>query len=135
MIRSTDSDVLFTALLNYDKLNLEEKQVYIHYSKVGEATKYCSVNKLVKLISEDPSFSLLKARDLPISIFVGLLHFISGCDDLSFLRGFTKRFCFKAFLRYNELICPESPEAVCKIVDGNEMEVLELLVAKLANNM
>ena len=132
IIRSTDTDISFTALLNNEKLDSARKDIYIHYNKLGEATKYCHINDLVKLIAEDPAFSLLRTRDIPIPTFVGLLHFVSGCDDLSFLRGITKNFCFKAFLRYNELICPESDESVSKILDGDHAEVFQLMVRFLS---
>ena len=59
-------------------------------------------------INDDPPFSLVKVTSIPVAKFVGLLYFISRCDNLLFQCDFTKKFCFKTFLCYNELIRPES---------------------------
>ena len=82
VVWSTDTDMTFIALINNQKLDLDKKEVYINYNRNGEATKFCCVNDLVKCIDQDPIFSLLSTRGLSTSIFIGLLHILSGCDNL-----------------------------------------------------
>ena len=61
-----------------------------------------------------------------------MLHFLSGCDDLSFLRGFSKNFCFKVFERYCDKICPEESSKFDKILSGDEDVVCGFVIRFLA---
>ena len=58
---------------------------------------------------------------------------MSGCDDLSFLRGFLKGFCFKTFLRFSDKIVPESSEVADKLFNGNIQDMLFFFVRFLAH--
>ena len=132
VIKSTDTDFMFTALLNYTEICDEKKMVYIHYNTSGQGSMYCNVNTLVDQIAEDPQFCILKTRSLPTPKLLGMLHFLTGCDDLSFLRGFTKNFCFKVFEKYSEKISPEKAVDVEKILAGDESTTLSLMIRFLA---
>ena len=127
IIRSTDVDILFTALLNFDNLSLQLKNVYIHYNSIGQGPKYCFINELVASIENDPHFSLLKAKGVAVPKLVGLLHFVTGCDDLSFLRGFTRNFCFGAFVKLNDLMCDSSEKAE-QIMKGDSTAVFQFVI-------
>ena len=68
----------------------------------------------------DPELAIFETRSIPSSTVLGILHFSSGCDDLSFLCGFSKRFCFRVFERHCNKICPEDAAGVDKILSGDE---------------
>ena len=69
---------------------------------------------------------------LPSPKLVGLLHFVTGCDDLSFLRGFTKNFCFDAFLRYNDKICPTSVQELDELFSQSNNASYQFMVRFLS---
>ena len=96
----------------------EEETIVIHFGKSGQEFVYCWINQLVKLISSSSTYSLLTARNNDVSRIIVVLHFITGCDLLSFLRGFTKGYCFKTFNKHSDIICPESADDTKKIVEG-----------------
>ena len=73
----------------------------------------------------DPKYSLLQVRGIAISKIIGAFHFITGCDDVSFLRGFTKDFCIKIFDRFNDQICAESAEKTELMLSGDHHETNE----------
>ena len=127
VIRSTNTDMLFTVLINYDKLSLDDKHVYIHCNNIGQGQKYCFLNELITSIENDPQFSLLKAKSVQVAKLVGLLHFITGCNDLSFLRGFSKYFCFGAFVHLNDLIC-DSAQKVELVLSRDSTALFKFMV-------
>ena len=118
IIRSTDSDLLAISLLNHDKLDLKNRNIVIHYGNNSVGAMYCYLNKLVESIQNDSKYSLLETRQIPTAKILGALHFITGCDDLSFLRGFTKDFCLKTFIKHCSLICGESPKKCEDFING-----------------
>ena len=128
IIRSTDTDILFIALLNHDQLSLGTRTVYIHYNKNGESPKYCCINDLVKCINQDTSFSLLATRTLSAAKCIGLMHFFSACDDFSLVRGFTKNLCLKAFEKFNSVICPESADTTKHLFSGDETTTIDFMI-------
>ena len=132
VIKSTDTDFMFTALLNYTDICDEDKMVYIHYNTSGQGSMYCNINSLANHITEDPQFSILKTRSVSAPKLLGMLHFLTGCDDLSFLRGFTKNFCFKVFEKYSEKISPGNASDVEKILAGDESTTLVLMIRFLS---
>ena len=126
VIRSTDSDILFNALLNHDKLNLNKRTVLLQYT--GEAiscTEYCVLNDLVDSLTADQRFSLLVTRNMSPAKFVGFLHFLSGSDDISFLNGFSKHYCITNFVKYHTEICPDDLSAYVQLFDGSLEQMFE----------
>jgi len=100
VIRSTDTDMLFIALINHPHLNLDSKTIYINYNKNGEAPKYCSVNHLVKCLDDDTHFSLLSTKDLSAARFIGLLHLLTTQGVTIFLSyAALQRICVSKLLR------------------------------------
>lgn len=95
LVRSTDSDVLFIALLNHDKLG--DKVIDIEYHVLGSAPKYVSCTTLLQLIQQDthPTISLLNTQGKSVAKLFAILHFISGCDYLSYTRGLSKNDVWK----------------------------------------
>ena len=114
IIRSTDTDLLANALINHTQLKLGGRNIVIHFRKTGQEFVYCWINQLVKLISSSSTYSLLTARNNDVSRIIVVLHFITGCDLLSFLRGFTKGYCFKTLNKHSDIICPESADILKK---------------------
>ena len=55
--------------------------------------------------------------------FIGFLHFLSGSDDISFLNGFSKDFCYTKFKAHNDEICPEKYEEYVRLFEGDHNEV------------
>ena len=59
IIRSTDTDLLAAALINHTQLKFGERNIVIHFGKVGQEFVYYWINQLVKLISSSATYSLL----------------------------------------------------------------------------
>ena len=106
-------------MINQQNLDLENRNVVIHYGNSSANFIYCHLIKLVESVTQDPKYSLLQVKGLPISRVLGALHFITGCDDLSYLRGFTKNFCMKTFNRHCETICDGSADECNDMFTGN----------------
>ena len=47
-----------------------------------------------------------------------MLHFVSGCDDISFLRGFKKNVCFQTFVKHSDKLC-ENQEYALQLFCGD----------------
>ena len=114
IIRSTDTYVLAIALINHDKLGMDKRKLNIHYGN-----DYCNVNSLVESIDKDYRYSLLKERNIPVIKMLGTFHFVTGSDDLSNLRGFSKSFCYQIFLQHCDSICGIDPVDCCKFIYGD----------------
>ena len=117
--KSTDSDILFNALLNHNKLSLEKPCVLLHYSTGSLNTQYCSLNILVDSINNDPDYAMIIQRSMSPAKFIGFLQFLSGSDDIFFLNGFLKKYCFSNFVRYNSEICPFDHQEYALFFDGD----------------
>ena len=74
IIRSTDTGILAIAMINQHKLDLENRNVVIHYGNSSVNLIYCHLNKLVESVTQDPKKSLLQVKGLPISRVLGALH-------------------------------------------------------------
>ena len=119
LIRSTDTDILAIAMINHSELYLHQRNVVIHYGNSSADFTHCHLNRLLELSQQDHKLSLLQTRGLPIPRLLGALHFITGCDDLSYLRGFTKNFCMKVYTKCCDLICGESLEGCQSLFTGD----------------
>lgn len=120
LIRSTDTDILAIALLNSTELSLDNRSLVIQYGP----NLYCHLNDLIKLMKESVEFSLLITREIAIEKIIGALHFVTGCDDLSYLRGFSKLFCYKSFVKNCDGICSESSIEANEFVKGRSFPIL-----------
>ena len=107
IIHSSDTDLLAIALINHTQLRLGERKIAIHFGKAGQEFVYCWINQLLKLISSFSTYSLLTTQNIDVSKIIGVMNFITGRDILSFLRGFTKDYCFKTFNKHSDVICLE----------------------------
>ncbi len=125
VIRSTDSDLLAIALLNNKKLELNKRTISIDYG-----TDHCILNLLVQSIFSDCKYSLLVERNIPVVEMVAALHFITGSDDLSYLRGFSKDFCYKQFLQHSDIICGTDAQ-ICKQFLNGDVSATELVFRRL----
>ena len=85
LIRSTDTDILAIAMINHNELHLQNRDVVIHYGNSSADFMYCHLNTLIEFAQQDHKLSLLQTRGLPIPRLLGALHFVTGCDDLSYL--------------------------------------------------
>ena len=65
------------------------------------------------------------------SKFIGFLHFLSGSDDLSFLNGFSKDFCYGKFKEHNTDICPSNKDEYERLFDGELKEVQDFFIKLL----
>ena len=119
IIQSTGTNILWISMVVHNKLNLKSRNVVIHYGKSSADFIYCHLNKLVQLVEQDPQLSLLRTRKFPIPRILGALHFTSGCDDLSYLRGFTKNNCLNVFYKHSDLICGDSNDEIESLFTGN----------------
>ena len=131
IIHITDTDLLAIALINHTQLKLGERNIVIHFRKAGQEFVYCWINQLVKLISSSSTYSLLTTRNIDVSKIIEVMHFIMGCDVLSFLCGFTKDYCFRTFIKNSDVICPESADNAEKIVEGKQPELKMFIIALL----
>ena len=57
-------------------------------------------------------------RIIPSARIIGSLHFVTGCDDLSYLRGFSKDFCMKTFMKHCDKICAETGRECQDFLEG-----------------
>ena len=105
-------------MINHTQLKLGERNIVTHFGKAGQEFVYCWINQLVKLISSSSTYSLLTTRNIEVSKIIGVMHFITGYDVLSFLRGFTKDYRFKMFNKHSD----ESADNAEKIVEGKQPE-------------
>ena len=104
LICSTDSDVLFVACLLAP--HLIAKNIYIQYNVASSPPEYVDLCKLFDLMDADadPLIALAYNQGKNIPQVFGILHFISGCDYLCHLKGFSKLDCCKAALQYLDFI-------------------------------
>ena len=131
IICSTDTDLLVIALINHTQLKLGERNIVIHFGKAGEEFVYCWISQFVKVVSSSLTYSLLTTRNIYLSKIIGVMHFITGCDVLWFLCGFTKGYCFKTFNKHSNVICPELADDAEKIVEGKQSELNMLIITLL----
>ena len=117
--------MLAIALLNNKKLELNKRTVSIDYG-----TDHCILNLLVQSIFSDCKYSLLVERNIPVVEMVAALHFITGSDDLSYLRGFSKDFCYKQFLQHSDIICGTDAQ-ICKQFLNGDVSATELVFRRL----
>ena len=80
MIRSTDSDLLFIACLNCDKL--ANKSITLQYNTYNSTAKYMDCNMLFTMMEEDANvtLSLIRERGHSIPKVFGILHYGLGSD-------------------------------------------------------
>ena len=123
----TDTDLFAIALINHTQLKLGERNIVTHFGKAGHEFVYCWINQLVKLISSSSTYSLLTTRNIEVSKIIGVMHFITGYDKLSFYRVFTKDYCFKMFNKHSD----ESADNAEKIVEGKQPESNVFIIALL----
>ena len=131
IIHSSDADLLAIALINYTQLKLGERKIVIHFGKAGQKFVYYWINQLVKLIRSFSTYSLLTTQNIDVSKIIGVMHFITGCDVLSFFRGFTKDYCFKTFNKHSDVICLESANDAEKIIEGKLPKLNMFIIALL----
>ena len=114
LLRSTDTDILVIGLINFAELQLDNCSIVIQYG----SNDYCNLNKLVELLEESTDYSLLHTRGIAIPRIIGALPFITGCEDLPYLRGYTKLFCIKCYSKSREKICGETNAEVNQFLKG-----------------
>ena len=70
------------------------------------APKYVSCNQLFQLMENDmdPLIALTNNQGKSIPQIFGIIHFVSGCDYLSHLKGFSKGDCSNAVLKHMDFI-------------------------------
>ena len=107
-------DILAITLINFAELQLDNCSIVIQYG----SNDYCNLNKLVEFLEESTDYSLLCTRGIAIPRIIGALHFITGCDNLPYLRGFTKLFCLTCYSKNWEKICGETSAEVNKFLKG-----------------
>ena len=134
LIRSTDSDILFVFLANADEF-IGYQDIFIHYNVVGShMDKYAYCNVLVDELKNetDANLSILRSVvDLP-SMF-SFVHFVSGGDDLCYLRHLTKNVCLQATIRDGTFIFSEI-ESIRHLLEPEKvMELTFLFVRFLAS--
>ena len=129
MIRSTDSDLLFVFLAVHH--HFTGMEVFINYNTANAYfTKYADGKKLIKELKDDPAADLSMVRSqlsqpqLSLPHMFSLLHFITGSDEISHMRGFTKGHCIKSVLRYGNFIF----NSATSIADLLMPENIQLLV-------
>ena len=131
IIHSSDADLLAIALINYTQLKLGERKIVIHFGKASQKFVYYWINQLVKLIRSFSTYSLLTTQNTDVSKIIGVMHFITGCDVLSFLRGFTKDYCFKTFNKHSDVVCLESANDAEKIIESKLPKLNMFIIALL----
>ena len=105
LIQSTDSDILFVACLLAPQLS--ERNITIQYNVPTSAPSYVLCRELFTLINDDPDpLIALNVNQGKCAQVYGIIHFVSGCDYLSHLRGFSKSECCKAVLKHLDFILP-----------------------------
>ena len=126
IVKSTDTDLLFVFLANHNTL---KQAFYLLYSTGGQ-TKYHDCQKLVHLIKEDPdpAVQMLNSH-VSFSKVLALVHFVSGSDDLSHLRGITKRDCVEAILKFGRFVF-ENVEEINDIFDLQRRSCAEDFLAR-----
>ena len=100
--------------MNSTELLLDNRSLVIQYGP----NLYCHLNKLVMLIKESLEYSLSNTRRIAIEKVIGAFHFVTGCDNLSFLRGFSKLFCFKCYDSNCDKTFGETGDEVNQFVKG-----------------
>ena len=117
MIRSTDSDLLFIFLAVWQQFAAVDIQIIIHYNTPGSHfRKYVDGNKLISELENDPGADMSMLRNcVSLPHVLSVLHYMTGSDEISHMRGFTKLHCIKTLLKYGSFIF------------GNDIEVTDLL--------
>ena len=113
-LRSADTDILAIGIINFAELPLDNCSIVIQCG----SNDYCNLNKLVELLEESTDYSLLRTRGIAIPRIIGALHFITGCEDLPYLRGYTKLCCITCYSKNREKICGERNPEVNQFLKG-----------------
>ena len=113
-LRSTDTDILAIGIIIFAELPLDNCSIVIQCG----SNDYCNLNKLVELLEESTDYSLLRTRGIAIPRIIGALHFIIGCEDLPYLRGYTKLCCITCYSKNREKICGERNPEVNQFLKG-----------------
>ena len=138
IIRSIDTDLFFVYLCNHQFLN--NHQIYMQYSKAGGKydIKYVNFNKLAECLDQhsDPTTArelmLIKASTPSCANLIGVLHFLSGCDDLSSFRSISKTKILNAMINHAPFIM-EGFEAMSlqEIFSPENVEKCAVILTKL----
>ena len=113
-LRSADTDILAIGIINFAELPLDNCSIVIQCG----SNDYCNLNKLVELLEESTDYSLLRTRGIAIPRIIGALYFITGCEDLPYLRGYTKLCCITCYSKNREKICEERNPEVNQFLKG-----------------
>ena len=106
MVRSTDSDLLFVYLGVHQQFDAAGIRVIIQFNSPGaHFRKYVDCSKLVSELRNDARADIsLLGNGISVPHALCLLHYMSGCDDISHTRAFTKLFCTKTLLKYGSFV-------------------------------
>ena len=96
-IYSPDTDVSFIGLPLMKKLN---KTVFVQLKDSPYESLYLDMNKLVQFLHTDLHFQGLHN----IEECILMLYILSGCDFVSFFRGYGKKTFFEVFRKYADFI-------------------------------
>ena len=104
LICSTDTDILFVACMMAPKLC--DRNIYIKYNVSGLSPAYICCKQLFSMMGNDmdPNLALANNQGKSIPRLFGIIHYISGCDYLSHLKGFSKKDCCDAVVKHMDFV-------------------------------
>ena len=94
--------------MNAVKIQAMDMNIIIKYNVPRKESSFVNCNTLYELMQHDANLemSILNERHISIPSIFGILHYISGCDYLPHLRGFSKLDCIHAFIKFGSYIIP-----------------------------